>query len=89
MCLLKMCGINCEIIHERLPHYRSLTISGKRFELSIRPDGGVAYGWTVDNRTNPDLTLSDVRDNLEQDIDLFNKASKSGGILYTITYKTK
>ena len=89
MCLLKMCGINCEIIHERLPHYRSLTISGKRFELSIRPDGGVAYGRTVDNRTNPDLTLSDVRDNLEQDIDLFNKASKSGGILYTIAYKTK
>lgn len=89
MCLLKMCGINCEIIHERLPHYRSLTISGKNLELSIRPDGGVAYGWAVDNRTAPDLSLSDIRDNPGIDIDLFNKASKNGGILYTIAYKKK
>lgn len=89
MCLQRMCGIDCEIIHERLPHYRSLTISGKNFELSIRPDGGVAYGWAVDNRTNPDLTLSGVKDNPKQDIDLFNKVSKSGGILYTIVYKKK
>lgn len=89
MYLLKMCGINCEIIHERLPHYRSLTISGKNLELSIRPDGGVAYGWAVDNRTAPDLSLSDIRDNPGIDIDLFNKASKNGGILYTIAYKKK
>ena len=89
MCLQRICGIDCEIIHERLPHYRSLTISGKHFELSIRPDGGVAYGWAVDNRTNPDLTLSDVKDNPKQDIDLFNKVSKSGCILYTIAYKKK
>jgi hypothetical protein len=89
MCLMKICDINCEIIHERLPHYRSLTISGKSFELSIRPDGGVAYGWALDNRTNPDLTLTNVKEELDQNINLFNRASMSGGILYTFAYKRK
>lgn len=89
MCLMKICDINCEIIHERLPHYRSLTISGKSFELSIRPDGGVAYGWALDNRTNPDLTLINVKEELDQNINLFNRASMSGGILYTFAYKRK
>lgn len=88
-CLQNICGISCEIIHERLPHYRSLTINGNSFELSIRPDGGVAYGWAVDNRSYPDLTLNDVRETPDQDFDLFNKTSRMGGILYTIAYKKK
>lgn len=88
-CLIEIAGINIDIIHERIPHYRSLSISGNSFELSIRPDGGVAYGWALDNRVNPYLTLDDIENDLSQDIELHNKVIKTGGILYTIAFKKK
>lgn len=88
-CLTEIAGVSCDIKHERLAHFRSLTISADAYELSIRPDGGVAYGWSVDNRTCPDMTFNDVGNEPDQVIDLYNKTSRSGGILYTIAYKTK
>lgn len=86
-CLKEIANVYAEVKHDMLPHYRSLTIKSKYYELSIRPDGGIAYGWILNKNINPHITYKEINKELSQSLSLHNKAIRSGGILYTIAIK--
>lgn len=86
-CLKEIANVYAEVKHDMLPHYRSLTIKSKNYELSIRPDGGIAYGWILNKNIYPHITYKEINKELSQSLSLHNKAIRSGGILYTIAFK--
>lgn len=86
-CIHEIANINAEIKNDVLPHYRSLTIKSNKCEVSIRPDGGIAYGWTLDKGINPDITYKEIYQDVCQPLALHNKVIRNGGILYTIALK--
>ncbi|OXL44819.1 hypothetical protein CFT61_03880 [Segatella copri] len=88
-CMSEIANTPVEIKYELLPHYRSLTIQSEKYDVSIRPDGGIAYGWDLDRSINPGITYSEIKNNLGQSLALHNKVIRSGGILYTIAAKEK
>jgi hypothetical protein len=71
-----------------LPHFRELKIENSHFELLIRPDGGIGYGWNIDRR-HEQLKDYELEDDLNQNIRLYNKEWQGYGILYSIGWKRK
>ncbi len=69
-------------------HARSITVESDDFVLSIRPDAGVGYGWSVLN-TIPTPKLNEMYDDLEKVLPLYNKQGNYAGILYTVVFKAK
>lgn len=87
-CIYAITGVhpNIEIKEWRyLEHARCMTVKTNSQELSIRPDGGVGYGWKkhIFERA---LTNEDFEDDWDLDMKMYNQ-SKSPGILYTISFK--
>lgn len=67
-----------------IQHDRCLSIISDNAQLSIRPDGGIAYGWGVKRPCSS--RFDGLENDLNKDIPLFNRVSNQG-ILYTIVYK--
>ena len=88
-CMNEIANTPVELKYELLPHYRSLTIQSEKYDVSILPDGGIAYGWDLERSINPGITYSEIKNNLGQNLALHNKVIRSGGILYTIAAKEK
>ncbi len=78
-------GFEPDIITNNTDHPRSLWIKGTTYTCEIRPDGGVAWGWVLDNQ-NGSIKLQDVENNPNQDIKLYNIQYRKG-ILYTIGWE--
>lgn len=87
-CILEYCDKTPSITTQNQQHFRSLIIETDDYECSIRPDAGFAWGWALD-RSAQGMYLVDLTDDLSQSIGLFNYASNSSGILYTIALKKK
>lgn len=76
------------VIHDDcyIDHERCMTIKSGDTELCIRPDAGIAHGWTPFGRDNALCTDEDFRYDWETDLHLYNQKQKSSGILYTISF---
>lgn len=85
----EICGLSCKISHSYVPHQRCLSLVSDNWELSIRPDGGIAYGWTLNNRVNPELGQDDIINDLDMDVSLYNREKTASGILYTVAFRMK
>ena len=69
-----------------IEHERCMTLKTTDAELCIRPDAGIAYGWTPFGRDNALCTDEDFRYDWETDLRLYNQKQKASGILYTISF---
>ncbi len=85
-CVFEQCGKVPSISQINQQHFRSLVIETEDYECSIRPDGGLSWGWKLD-RSAQGMYLEDLKDDFTQDIGLFNYASNTSGILYTVALK--
>ena len=76
------------IINDRgyIEHERCLTVKSLDTELCIRPDAGIAHGWTPFGNKYQNCSDRDIKDNWDMDIRLYNKKQKFSGILYTISF---
>lgn len=66
------------------PHWRELVISSDRFELIIRPNGGIKNGWKLDH--NVVLEPDDI--DFSEDIPLYNQCYRDG-LLYNAVFEKK
>ncbi|NDV83907.1 DEAD/DEAH box helicase [Bacteroides sp. 51] len=82
-CAENLLGTPPKINGGRLPHYRELIIENDKFELIIRPDGGVENGWSVAPE-DENIKISDIEDNWEMDVKLYNREKGNNGILYSV-----
>ena len=86
-CMRELVGFNPSITDSGyFEHERCLTIKSGDEELSIRPDGGIAYGWKPFRREASELTQEDFEYNWDLDIRLYNQKKDYSGILYTISF---
>jgi len=85
MCFNKITGIDPEVEMVNNLHPRYLKIKNSNYECEIRPDAGVAWGWTLD-RLHANLKLDIFEGKPSQDLKLFNKR-RNDGILYTVAWK--
>lgn len=69
-----------------IEHERCMTIKSIDSELCIRPDAGIAHGWTLFGHTHVKYTDNDIRCNWDMDSHLYNKKKNYSGILYTISF---
>lgn len=69
-----------------IEHERCMTIKAVDVELCIRPDAGIAHGWTPFGHEFSDCTDADFRYNWDLDVRLYNKKQRFSGILYTISF---
>ncbi len=69
-----------------IEHERCLTVKSLDTELCIRPDAGIAHGWTPFGNKYQNCSDRDFKDNWDMDIRLYNKKQKFSGILYTISF---
>ena len=72
-----------------IQHERSLAIRSLDNELFIRPDAGIANGWKPFGRSNSDLKVKSVCDDLEINLPLYNQKKNGEGILYTVSFNIK
>jgi len=84
-CFSKIVGVEPDIEMVNNLHPRYLQIRGKEFTCEIRPDAGVAWGWSLD-RLHANLRLEKFEENVTQDLKLFNKRHNDG-ILYTVAWQ--
>lgn len=63
-----------------LPHFRSMTIAGNGFKVTIRPDGGIENGWYLSKRH-----AGGISHNLSVNSDYKIYRASTGKILYTIS----
>ena len=86
-CMVELVGF-CPRISDSgyFEHHRCLTIKSDKEELSIRPDGGIAYGWKPFGRENASLTQEDFEYNWDLDLKLYNQKKDYSGILYTVSF---
>lgn len=70
-----------------IAHERCMTIKAEDADLCIRPDAGIANGWTLFGHNNDDCTHSDFMCDWELDLPLFNQNQRGDGHLYTISFK--
>jgi hypothetical protein len=83
----EMTGITPQIVdHGYIEHERCMSIKSADVELCIRPDAGIAHGWSLFGRSNSDCTDDDFRFDWDMDLPLYNKKQYYSGILYTISY---
>ena len=83
----EMTGITPQIVdHGYIEHERCMSIKSADVELCIRPDAGIAHGWSIFGRSNSDCTDDDFRFDWDMDLPLYNKKQYYSGILYTISY---
>ena len=68
-------------------HERCLTIKSDNAEVCIRPDAGIARGWSPFGPDNAKCTDRDFREDWNIDIELYNKQQRGSGILYTVSFK--
>ena len=68
-----------------LPHWRELVFTSDKFELIIRPNGGIKNGWKIDSSDNY-ITQENI--DYFKDIRLFN-TNQRDGILYNIVFEKK
>ena len=76
-----------EIQVKNTKHSRSLTIRNCHYELDIYPDGGISYGWGIENGRDKDLTVDQLKNHVDRNIRCFNRASRTydrKGIIYTV-----
>lgn len=86
-CMRELVGFNPNITDSGyFEHERCLTIKSDDEELSVRPDGGIAYGWKPFGREASELTQEDFEYNWDLDIRLYNQKKDYSGILYTISF---
>jgi len=86
-CFRELVGFSPRInVSNHLSHERTLTIKSNGEELSIRPDGGIAYGWKPFGRENAECTNEDFEYNWDLDFKLYNQRKDYTGILYTIAF---
>lgn len=84
----QLVGVTPNIIdYGYIEHERCLSIKSSDAELCVRPDAGIAHGWSLLGRSNSDFTDSDFRHNWDMDISLYNKKQNFSGVLYTISFK--
>lgn len=89
-CFDNMVGVRPFVKTMNDEHSRPLSIKGETFDCCIRPDGGILHGLTLSkplHSTQPEMTLGELSDNLENAIILYNYKHQKGGILYTIMMK--
>lgn len=84
-CFSQIVGIVPDVEMVNNLHPRYLQIKGKEYTCEIRPDAGVAWGWSLD-RLHANLRLEQFEDNVTQDLKLFNKR-RNDGILYTVAWQ--
>lgn len=87
-CIEEICQKTPSISSSNSQHFRCLTIETEEYECSIRPDAGFSWGWKLD-RASSGMYLDDLTDDLSQDLHLFNFASSTNGILYTVVLKKR
>ncbi len=89
LCLNTLVGQPFELIDRNNKHTRSLRVSNGDYELSIHPEGGIAYGWELIGKES-DLTIEDLPHDLEINIPCFNRLSHSKdrkGIPYMVEFQ--
>lgn len=84
-CFDQIVGFEPDIEMVNNLHPRYLQIKGNEYTCEIRPDAGVAWGWSLD-RLHANLRLEQFEDNVTQDLKLFNKR-RNDGILYTVAWQ--
>lgn len=83
----ELTGITPTIVdHGYIEHERCMSIKSADVELCIRPDAGIAHGWSLFGGSNSDCTDDDFRFDWDMDLPLYNKKQYYSGILYTISY---
>lgn len=86
--ITQLVGVSPKIIDDAfVNHARCLTITSDKEELSIRPDGGIAYGWRPFGRDYVGCRDTDFRHEWNMKMNLFNQQGSYSGILYTVSYK--
>lgn len=69
-------------------HSRSLIIKNANYELSINPDGGISYGWGVENGAHSELTVDKLKESIDVNVHCFNRAAHTfdrKGIPYVVS----
>ena len=87
LCMDKIVRSSYKLETRNVKHSRILTIRNSRFLLVIYPEGGLSYGWGVENGIDQDLSLDQLMDNIDRNIHRFNRAAHSydrKGIQYLI-----
>ena len=87
-CVYNQCGRTPSISQNNQQHFRSLVIMTDEYECSIRPDGGFSWGWKLE-ASSQGMELDELKEDLKQDIGLYNYAARNSGILYTVAIKKK
>ena len=83
----EMTGITPQIVDNGyIEHERCMSIKSADVELCIRPDAGIAHGWSLFGRNYSDCTDDDFRYDWDMDIPLYNKKQNYSGILYTVSF---
>lgn len=84
-CLTELVGLCPDIEMVNNLHPRYLRIQGEKHICEIRPDAGIAWGWSLD-RKHANLRLDDFKKDVKQNLALFNKR-RNDGILYTVGWQ--
>ena len=87
-CVYNQCGRTPSISQNNQQHFRSLVIMTDEYECSIRPDGGFSWGWKLE-ASSQGMELDELKEDLKQNIGLYNYAARNSGILYTVAIKKK
>ena len=87
LCMDRIVRSSYKLEIRNVKHSRILTIRNSMFQLEIYPEGGLSYGWGIDNGIDQDLSIDQLMDNIDRNIHCFNRASHSydrKGIKYMV-----
>ena len=87
-CLELIVGEPYRLNIKNTKHSRSLVIKNANYELSIYPDGGISYGWGVENGIHSELTIDKLNESIDVNIHCFNRAAHTfdrKGIPYVVS----
>lgn len=87
LCMERIVRSSYKLETRNVKHSRILTVKSCRFLLEIYPEGGLSYGWGIENGIDQDLSIDQLVDNIDRNIHCFNRASHSydrKGIQYMV-----
>jgi len=97
-CFEEYMGISPLMKNTNVEHARPMSFKSEDLEFVIRPDAGISHNYCVNkpNRYSPDLTISDLQEDPDLNIDIysldwdnFTHSFKTEGNLFTISLKKK
>ena len=88
LCLDEIVREPYSLVIKNTKHSRALVVRNSNYELSIRPEGGISFGWGIENGIHSALTVDTLMKKPDINIRCFNRAAHSydkKGITYVVS----